>query len=445
VEEEAVDAAKDTQEEAAAAAAEAGVEEAEEEQDEEWMVNQAADVEWMYFRTDNGTEIVVDYAASQYGLFDYLQALPRPSGMRRYVEWGAQGLVDHVEYASFYMHARLSDLSADEQARRDEEEEAYMHDMEKRLIFLRDAVSGQEVPLTQGEYTPPTSASLYGAMHETISSAQLDALVQRAQRRETSGETRARLEKRLSRHLQQEKSRQLLAQAFCRAQTEDRETDRQTDTNTHTHGEGVSQEQDAGVISAGGDGGGGGAGEGGGGGGILEEEELGQLCTDMLYLAFRDLLGGAVVALADDRYDLRQNTLMAGDEDNTLDRDHLPLTNTSTTPEVEGKGGGLDDGGVKEDRDCESARDRDMGGGGEEEEEREQEDVSEEDEVVMMQWAASIGDVRSLRTLHENNAVRLSLLATNNRFEVPDAFCYYFYTERERERERERLYIYIYT
>jgi hypothetical protein len=33
----------------------------------------------------------------------------------------------------------------------------------------------------QGEYTPPTSGSLYGAMYETISSSQLDTFVQRAQ------------------------------------------------------------------------------------------------------------------------------------------------------------------------------------------------------------------------------------------------------------------------
>ena len=60
------------------------------------LLEQSPDVEWLFFRTDNGTEFLVDYAASQYGLFDFLQALPRPRGLRPYEQWGARELVEQV-------------------------------------------------------------------------------------------------------------------------------------------------------------------------------------------------------------------------------------------------------------------------------------------------------------------------------------------------------------
>jgi hypothetical protein len=53
---------------------------------EELAVEQAPHTEWLYFRTDNGTEFHVDFSASQYGLFDYIQALPRPRGIRPYAQ-----------------------------------------------------------------------------------------------------------------------------------------------------------------------------------------------------------------------------------------------------------------------------------------------------------------------------------------------------------------------
>ena len=37
------------------------------------VVDQSISTEWLYFRTDNGTEFHVDFAASQFGLFDYVQ------------------------------------------------------------------------------------------------------------------------------------------------------------------------------------------------------------------------------------------------------------------------------------------------------------------------------------------------------------------------------------
>ena len=37
------------------------------------VVDQSSSVEWLYFRTDNGTEFHVDFASSQFGLFDYIQ------------------------------------------------------------------------------------------------------------------------------------------------------------------------------------------------------------------------------------------------------------------------------------------------------------------------------------------------------------------------------------
>ena len=378
-------------------------------------VDQAAHVEWLYFRTDNGTEFYADLAASQYGLFDYIHALPRPRGIRPYRQWGAEHLAEQLEYASLHVHARLPGLSPEEAAEREREDDEYMRDLDKRLIFLRDAASGEEIPLTPGDYRPPSRRALYGNLTQRLSAADVGALVSSAQQREAQGETQAVLEGVLVQQLAGERSR-LLCGAGSRSEGESL-------TLGGAEAQAASQEGE----SAPGRG--------------APEPDLAHVCTNILYYAARDLLarcldtlvppgdlalpGDAGVAAAGAAAPLHAQAhdqpLGASGSPASGEGDGAARSSSEASAAVDARakvckgdgGGGVSVGGLAGGEELAVQDGRRVGFGGAEEEGSEEEEVeldeSVPDEVVLVQWAASIGDVPSLRILLENNGLRLAL------------------------------------
>jgi hypothetical protein len=273
-------------------------------------------------------------------------------------QWGAGAVTDQMEYASLHMHARIRGLSEQEQRERDAEDDEYTHEAERRVIFLRDGGSGEEVPLTQGEYRPPSRQALYGNVTATLSQADVDALVVAAQEREAQGQTQAVLQRRLAQMLRLEKSRRLADGAWT------------ADGCRHADLEGT-------------------------------QAELGRVVLQLLYLRARDLLAQSMRCFAEPGEQGRPSTAGEG----------AP----QAAPAVSGAAG-LPGASSRQEAAANHVQGADSEAGeaqvdeSEDDEEGEaQVDESEDDEAVLVQWAASIGDVRSLRILLQHNGVRLRL------------------------------------
>ena len=383
-------------------------------------VDQAAHLEWLYFRTDNGTEFYADLAASQYGLFDYIHALPRPRGIRRYRQWGAEHLAEQLEYASLHVHARLPGLSQEEAAVREREDDEYMQDLDKRLIFLRDAASGEEIPLTPGDYRPPSRHALYGNLTQRLSAADVGALVSSAQQREAQGETQAVLEGVLAQQLAGERSRLLCGAGSL--------SEGGSLTLGGAEAQAASQEGESGP------------------GRDVPEPDLAHVCTNILYYAARDLLArcldtlvppedlalpgdagvgaaGAAPPLHTQAHDQPLGAGSASVSPASREGSGAASSSSAASVAVDARakvckgdgGGGVSEGGLagaaEEELAVQDGRRVGLGGVEGEGSEEEEMDLDESvpDEVVLVQWAASIGDVPSLRILLENNGLRLVL------------------------------------